>query len=68
MRKIHQLTAGSSVVFTKKPAGSWLTEHQPYVVEANGGKTAHFRNPATGGGTYDEAWAIESSEFTVLTR
>jgi hypothetical protein len=31
MRKIDQLTVGSSVVFSKKPIGSWLTEHQPYV-------------------------------------
>ena len=45
--------------------GSWLSEEQPYVVEANGGKTAYFRNPATAAGTYDDAWAIEESEFTI---
>ncbi len=66
MRKIDQLTVGSTVVFSRKPAGSWLSEKVPYVVEANGGRTAHFRNPATGGGTYDEAWAVESSEFQVV--
>ena len=66
MRKIDQLPAGCTVVFTKKPAGSWLTENVPYVVEANGGQTCHFRNLATGGGTYDEAWAIERAEFIVL--
>jgi hypothetical protein len=65
MRKIDQLFVGSTVVFTGKPAGSWLTENQPYIVEANGGKTCHFRHPVTGGGTYDEAWAIELAEFTV---
>jgi hypothetical protein len=34
-------------------------------VEANGGQTYHFRNPVTGGGTYDEAWAIEHAQSTV---
>jgi hypothetical protein len=66
MRKIDQLTVGSTVVFTRKPLGSWLTEGVPYVVEANGGKTCHFRNPVTGGGTYDDAWAIEGAAFTVV--
>jgi hypothetical protein len=65
MRKIDQLTVGSTVVFTRKPVGSWLTEGVPYFVEANGGKTCHFRNPVTGGGTYDEAWAIRGAEFAV---
>jgi hypothetical protein len=66
MRKIDQLAIGSMVVFTRKPLGSWLTEGVPYVVEANGGETCHFRNLATGGGTYDEAWAIEGAEFEVV--
>jgi hypothetical protein len=65
MRKIDQLPVGSTVVFTRKPAGSWLTENEPYMVEANGGKTCHFRNPTTGSGTYDEAWAIEQAEFRI---
>ena len=65
MRKIDHLTVGSTVVFTRKPSGSWLSEGVGYLVEANGGKTCHFRNPVTGGGTYDEAWAIEGAEFTV---
>ena len=65
MRKIDQLPVGSTVAFTKKPAGSWLTEHQPYVVEANGGRTVYFRNPVTGAGTFDDAWAIERAEFEV---
>jgi hypothetical protein len=29
MRKIDQLTVGSTVVFSKKPIGSWLTEEVP---------------------------------------
>ncbi len=67
MRKIDLLPVGCTVVFAKKPAGSWLRENVPYVVEANGGRTCHFRSPATGSGTYDDAWAIERAEFTVLT-
>lgn len=66
MRKIDQLAAGRTVIFTRRPTGSWLSENVPYVVEANGGRTCHFRNPATGGGTYDDAWAIERAEFIVL--
>ncbi len=66
MRKIDQLAVGSTVLFTRKPAGSWLSENVPYVVEANGGQTCHFRNPATRGGTYDAAWALERAEFTVV--
>ena len=66
MKKIERLIVRSTVIFTKKPAGSWLTENEPYIVEANGGKTVHFRNPVTGGGTYDQAWTIEQSEFTVI--
>jgi hypothetical protein len=65
MNKIQQLSIGSTVIFTKKPVGSWLTENQPYIVEGNSGKSVAFRNPATGGGTYDQAWQIEHSEFTV---
>lgn len=65
MSKFNQLTVGSKVVFTKKPAGSWLTENQPYIVEAIQGKTAYFRNPATGSGTFDQARLIERAEFTV---
>jgi hypothetical protein len=65
MRKIDQLNVGSTVVFQKKPLGSWLTENVPYVIEANGGMTVHFRNPVSGGGTYDTASYIEHSEFTI---
>jgi len=64
-RKIDQLVVGSTVVFTKKPPGSWLSENKPYIIEANSGKTVHFRNPASGGGTFDRAFAVEDSEFTV---
>lgn len=65
-RQLHDAGfQGRTVVFTKKPAGSWLTERQPYVVDANGGKTVYFRNPLTGGGTFDDAWAIEQAEFAV---
>jgi hypothetical protein len=53
------------VVFPREPAGSWLTDNVPCVVEANGGQTCHIRNPATGGGTCDDAWAIAQAEFTV---
>jgi len=28
----------------------------------------HFRNPVTGGGTYDQAWTIEQSEFNVIAQ
>jgi hypothetical protein len=59
VRKIDRLTAGRTVTFARKPTGSWLTKHEPYVVEANDGRKAHFRNPATGSRTYDEARAIE---------
>jgi len=55
----------SVLTFTRKPLGSWLSEHVPYVIEANGGETVQFRNPATGGGTYDTASDIEYAEFTV---
>lgn len=65
MRKIDRLVVGSTVVFSRKPAGSWLTEHEPYLVQANGGKTCHFCHPVTGSGTYDDAWTIEQAEFTV---
>jgi len=68
MKKIERLIVRSTVIFTKKPTGSWLTENEPYIVEANGGETVHFRNPVTGGGTYDQAWAIEQSEFTVSSK
>jgi hypothetical protein len=34
MRKIDHLIVSSTVVFTSKPAGSWLTENEPYTVEA----------------------------------
>jgi hypothetical protein len=64
MSKINQLAVGSTVIFSKKPAGSWLTENQPYIVEAIG-KAIYFRNPVTGGGTFDQARLVERSEFTV---
>jgi hypothetical protein len=65
MRKIDELVTGSTVVFTKKPPGSWLSENTPYVIEGNSGKSVHFRNPATGGGTYDTDFSVEYSAFTV---
>jgi hypothetical protein len=65
MSKLDQLKVGSTVVFSKKPAGSWLTENEPYIVEAIQGKTIYFRNPATGGGTFDQARWVERAEFTV---
>ena len=65
MKKIDRLTIGSTVIFTRKPLGSWLTENVPYVIEANGGMTVHFRNTISGGGTYDTAADIENSEFSM---
>jgi hypothetical protein len=59
MRKLDRLVVGSTVVFSKKPLGSWLTANVPYVIEANSGNTVHFRNPVSGGGTYDTAVDIE---------
>ena len=65
MKNVDRLTVGSIAVFTRKPHGSWLTENVPYVVEANSGETVHFRNPATGSGTYDTASAVERAVFTL---
>jgi hypothetical protein len=65
MKQIDRLIVGSTVVFAKKPLGSWLSEDVPYVVEANSGRTVHFRNAITGGGTFDSAAAVEYSEFTI---
>jgi hypothetical protein len=65
IRKIDRLTVGTTVIFTRKPLGSWLSVNVPYVIEANGGQTVQFRNPVTGGGTYDTAADIEHAEFTL---
>jgi hypothetical protein len=59
------MPTGSTVIFATKPLGSWLSEGVPYVIEGNSGQTAHFRNPATGGGTFDAAYAVEHAEFTI---
>ena len=67
MKKIDRLTIGSTVVFTKKPLGSWLRENVPYVVESNSGQTVHFRNTITGGGTFDKASDVEYAEFIIQT-
>ncbi len=66
MKKVDRLVVGSTVVFSKRPLGSWLSENRPYVVEFNSGDSVYFRNKATGGGTYDRAADIEYSEFEVL--
>jgi len=66
MRKIDRLTVGSTVVFSKRPLGSWLSEQREYIVEINSGETVGFRNARTGGGTYDRASDVEYSEFTIL--
>jgi hypothetical protein len=44
---------GQIIIFTKKPAGSYLTVNEPYKVEACGDKFTHFRNMRTGGATFD---------------
>ena len=67
MKKIDRLTIGSTVVFTKKPLGSWLSENVPYLVESNSGQTVHFRNAITGSGTFDRASDVEYAEFTIQT-
>jgi hypothetical protein len=64
-RKINLLMVGSIVAFAKKPLGSWLSEAVPYAIEGNNGQTVHFRDPATGGGTFDAAWAIAHADFTL---
>jgi hypothetical protein len=66
MRKIDRLIVGSTVEFSKRSLGSWVSEHRPYIVEYNDGDTVYFRNAATGGGTYDRASALEYAEFTIL--
>lgn len=66
MKKVDRLVIGSTVAFSKRPPGSWLSENRPYLVEFNNGESVCFRNKATGGGTYDRAADIEYSEFKVL--
>src|SRR4051794_5971415 len=39
-RKIDRLIVGSTVEFSKRPLGSWLSEREPYRVESNDGETA----------------------------
>jgi hypothetical protein len=65
MKKATSLIPGATVIFSKKPPGSWLSEGVPYFIESNYGKTVHFRNPVFGGGTFDSVENIEYAEFTV---
>jgi hypothetical protein len=65
MRKIDRLAVGNTVIFRKKPPGSWLSENVPYVVDFNTGKTVSFRNAISGSGTFDSASLVEYSEFIV---
>jgi len=67
MSKITQLTEGAHVIFSKIPCGSYLTAGEVYTVEWNDGKSCYFRNNRRHGGTYDKAWAIQMSEFTIIT-
>ena len=66
MKKADRLVIGSTVVFSKRPLGSWLSENRPYVVEFNNGDSVYFRNKVTSSGTYDRAADIECAEFDLL--
>ena len=65
VRKIDRLVVGSTVVFRKKPPGSWLSENVPYVVDFNTGNTVSFHNANSSSGTFDSASLVEYSEFSV---
>lgn len=57
----QKLKEGDLIVFKRTPSGSWCKAGEPYFVEYKSQNTAYFRNANTGGGTYDNAWAINQA-------
>ena len=61
-KPFDRLQVGQIVTFKKKPAGSWLSEGEAYVVEWKDKTCAYFRNVKRGSGTFDKDWQINLSE------
>lgn len=64
--KFDTLQVSDCVIFTKTPPGSWTSIGDVYEVEWKSARKAYFRNTKTGGGTYDDAWAINKADFTII--
>lgn len=65
-RKSSMLAVGTIVIFSVVPLGSYLTPGRTYRIEHIDRRAVHFRNVATGTGTFDDKRAIDRSTFAVV--
>jgi len=57
-------THGSTITFTKTPAGSYASTGTPYAVTVSQGYV-RLTNAVTGSGTFDKVCMYQRAEFTL---
>jgi hypothetical protein len=66
-RKSSMLATGTLVRFSVVPSGSYLTAGRTYRVIGTDRRAIHFWDDLRQCGTFDERWAVDRAEFTILS-